>query len=385
MNFIRFSKLNQGLGFHLFFISAINLIVLKKIILFTKDDTAFAKGIALILLLIHHLFFKGAGIRYEGLYIGGFEIYSILSLLGKVCITIFVILSGYGLSESFKSRKEGYLKFIYRHTKKIYLNYWFFWLVFVPIGIFFFGRTLSLVYGDPLWPKLLINFFGMQELFRFYGYNPTWWFVTLIVLLYLLFPILNLLVEKLKAWSLVLFTGLMYLNLLIDINKFPLINVLYIYMASFALGIYLSKTDGLSKITSYFSFKKSKWFIYPIVLGLFTLLRIFVQLKVGVLEATKLDAVYGLAIILFSHQFFRRGWLTEQIRLIGVHSFNIFLFHTFIYSLFLSSLIYWLRYPPSIFIVLLFSCLIISIGLEYIRAGSRKYILNPLLTLLKKI
>lgn len=346
-----------------------------KLFAFTKNDTLFLKGIAIFLLLTHHLFYRGVG--YIGLNLGGYEVFSILSLLGKVCIGIFVILSGYGLSESFQAKGGSFFSFVYRHLKKIYLNYWLIWLIFVPIGIFFFDRTLEVVYGQRfIWP-LIINLFGLQDLFYLYGYNPTWWFITLIVLLYLLFPLFYKLVQRLKIFALVLFAALMYVNFVLDITKYSLLNSLYIYSFSFVLGIYLSQNGVLSSVKAFFADKKSRFIFFPIILILLTLVRVYVQLKFGVLEATKLDGLYGLFIIMFGFQFFSAGWLYAAIAFVGVHSFNIFLFHTFIFSLYFPSFIYWPKYPVLIFALLLGVCLVISILIEKIKSLDFKSFFKP--------
>ncbi len=54
------------------------------------------KGIALILLLIHHLFYIQNG-KFDDVYIAGHGVVNTLGLLCKVCVAMFVFLSGYGL------------------------------------------------------------------------------------------------------------------------------------------------------------------------------------------------------------------------------------------------------------------------------------------------
>jgi len=56
------------------------------------------KGIALLLLLWHHLFYQHSEF--------GHLTYT-LAVLSKVCVALFVILSGYGYSESVKSKEAG--------------------------------------------------------------------------------------------------------------------------------------------------------------------------------------------------------------------------------------------------------------------------------------
>ena len=76
---------------------------------FNKQDTNFLKGIAIILLLFHHLFYEHpeiGSIKYRGL-----SLVFISALAAKVCVSIFLILSGYGLNETVRGKAIGLKKF----------------------------------------------------------------------------------------------------------------------------------------------------------------------------------------------------------------------------------------------------------------------------------
>ena len=111
-----------------------------------KDSYAL-KGVALALLLIHHLF----GITsthgwYDDIVIGNHEIINEIGKSSKLCVAIFVFLSGYGLTRQ-TEQKEGIhsLVVFYKHRLlKLFIHYWFIWLIFVPIGVFVFGKRPNL-------------------------------------------------------------------------------------------------------------------------------------------------------------------------------------------------------------------------------------------------
>lgn len=72
-----------------------------KSIAITKDETLMLKGIAIVMMLSHHLFPHLPNIGTLPLY---------LLIFGKVCVAIFVLLSGYGLGMSYQQvddRAEG--------------------------------------------------------------------------------------------------------------------------------------------------------------------------------------------------------------------------------------------------------------------------------------
>ena len=71
---------------------------------FTINDSNIMKGTAIILMLIHHLFFSEEYIQKCTLILpfeGNFLL--LLSSLSKVCVAIFVVISGYGLYKSYIS------------------------------------------------------------------------------------------------------------------------------------------------------------------------------------------------------------------------------------------------------------------------------------------
>ena len=78
-----------------------------------------------------------------------------------------------------------------------------------------------------------------------YGYNPTWWFMSLILALYLLFPLIYYLTKKFRLWFL----------LVCFLFNFPWEPVtkwflfLTVWLFTFALGIYLARTNGLARIS----------------------------------------------------------------------------------------------------------------------------------------
>lgn len=152
-------------------------------------------------MLLHHLF-------YENPEYGHFFWH--LALLGKVCVAIFLLLSGYGLTiqmnkllDRAQCARGQICRFLLNRYTKFYLNYWVVFLIFVPLGVFCFNRPLAIPYGEnvniPL--SLLKDFLGLQ---KFNSYNITWWFNQIIIVLWLAFPLLFLMAKtKIIRWLLV--------------------------------------------------------------------------------------------------------------------------------------------------------------------------------------
>ena len=61
------------------------------------NDTMLLKGVALLLLLAHHLFYQGIGYNDIHLY-GSHYLVKEIGIISKLCVAIFVFLSGYELT-----------------------------------------------------------------------------------------------------------------------------------------------------------------------------------------------------------------------------------------------------------------------------------------------
>ncbi len=327
---------------------------------FTKNVTNFIKGIAVYLLLWHHLF-------YNSNYIESFNtknIPEIVSYYSKVCVAIFTILSGYGLSESWKVNKYPVSQFYKKNFKKLYSNYWLIWALFVPIGVIFFNRSFSDVYNDKIFLKLIMNIFGLQKLFSFHGYNATWWYMSLILGLYLIFPLLYKLVKKHPFLTLCLSFLIMSVPAY-KIGNFNPKGVYGLWIFPFTVGIFLSHSNLLTHMVNckFFNkiFKLVCYFIIMIILMYFR--------RYGlILVNEKIDTLLGMVIILICFEYlYKIKYFKDATILVGNNSFNIFLFHTFIYEYYFNDFIYSFNNPILIFLVLLIICLIVSIIIEKLK------------------
>lgn len=330
---------------------------------FSVRDTNIAKGIALCLMLVHHLFYKDY-IYVSDIYIYGHQICNTLSYYSKVCLAMFVILSGYGLNEVTKRNKISIKNFYKNYLLKLYLNYWVIWVIFLPVGVIVFGRSLIQVYGNNhILIKMIINMLGLQVFFGFDGYNPTWWFMSIIIPLYIVFPFLKTLIYKYKEYMLLICFLLMFTN--ISLWRLNLSAVLDDSILPFALGIYLSMNNCFVYIKNFkFRVKYLKTLLYLLIL-----LFIIYWRRFGIIvSGTKIDSVFGFLIIIIGYEYLSKGnVLYTFLMFIGKHSSNIFLFHTFIFLYFFHDFIYWFKYPIIIFFVLLFICLGISMIIERIK------------------
>lgn len=174
----------------------------------SPTDSTILKGIALLLLLFHHLFYIDNRM-FDEVYLWGIPWVHTFAHACKVCVPLFVFLSGYGLMVStMKSEKFDVRYFFVKRFTKLYVNYWLIWLLFVPIGVLCFGRTFDEVYQDNVSQNFVLDLFGVLNLTGKLGYNPTWWFYSCIIVLYMAFPAILFLCKKTYGIAAMLFSGI---------------------------------------------------------------------------------------------------------------------------------------------------------------------------------
>lgn len=320
---------------------------------FDKAATEACKGTALLLLLWHHLFYAHPE-------------YGLLTFqtaqLAKVCVAIFVLLSGYGLSKSADVSKQGLLAFYVGRFAKLYLNYWLIAAIFIPIGVLLMSRPLSGAYNGHAGIKFLLQMLGLHRyLYSEYGYNGTWWYISTILGLYALFPFVLCLLRRSIWW------GLPFCVLVVIPGAQSQIPVLGFWLFPFVLGIFLARTDGFVHARRWLARFRS--FRYVLVVSAVASCGFFRQLD-WAFGGMRIDWLLGALIILLTYELVastRTPAVLHSLSFIGRHSFNIFLFHTFVYSYYWRDIVYSFKYPPIILAFLLVSCLLISMGIEALK------------------
>lgn len=324
---------------------------------FDKRQTNIAKGVALLLLLCHHLFLEEGG--YTPLVvINGVSVAGILSSLGKVCVAIFLFLSGYGLYKSFTKYKlsiihenkgariKSKIKYVICHLLKLLSDYWFVYIVFVPLGLLFGRSFLEIYHYNPLY--FFVDFLGLSYL-PFKGnftMNATWWFMSIIIVYYIIFPVLY----KIQAYSNELLLCMGIAVLLLPLPNFRELNT---YLFPFVLGMYISKEDGIVRLGEKLGGTINKLMCSLLAVSAFACFR-FVVFGVN-------DGLFGFSIILFSFLILSRiPVLNKVLEELGKYSGLIFMFHTFIIGYYFSDYIYWFKYPILIYLVTVVVCYLVA-------------------------
>ena len=332
---------------------------------FTRNDTFVAKGVAVILLLIHHLFYT-TDYDFSSFLIGRSDWVN-LAKIGKVCVAMFLILSGYGLAKSFEKYQTSSFSFVKQHLLKLYAGFWMiFALSLIPLCFSYKGKTFEGVWGGGI--QFIEDFLGIRLWFGEFGYNPTWWFLSLIIPLYIIVPILYKFVRKYPYEM--LFVS--YFIFLIGgyTNKIPIFNLLKAWAFPFVLGIFTANKNLFACIKE--NSLQKKFLLLLITLGMCAWR--LKSVKTYEAGATLIfDGLTAFSIILSGYVCLNDKRSTYRVlAFIGKHSMNIFLMHTFVFGIYFYNFSYALKYPPLILAQLLLECLIFSVVLEKLKTLCKK-------------
>lgn len=152
--------------------------------MFTREDTKAVKGLAVVLMLLHHLAcysfrfpldFPGFTSLIPGFVENGYL--TDIALNALICVPLFFFLGGYGL---YKRWENGGFRLL-NALLDLYKKYWRVFIVFVPVAFLFFVRPegsmsefcTRYIVSSPkqFLTDLLTNFTGYAATF-----NSEWWF-----------------------------------------------------------------------------------------------------------------------------------------------------------------------------------------------------------------
>lgn len=316
---------------------------------FDSSVTNCAKGIAILLMLYHHLFYKNMDY--------GQFIYS-TALLAKVCVTMFVVLSGYGLTVSVKQQSLG--EFYRKRYAKLYLNYWVIMLIFIPVSCIFFNNSVYRVFtGGTLavWGKFFLQILGLNMYCGEMGFNGTWWFMSAIVTLYMVFPLLYRALPG-KAGTFAdgrIFIAVAIAALLQTFQTFNGFALLLPFVGGMLAGHY-----NIFNRLFYGNIKLRYQFLLIAGAMILHLLLYNILRELSYMSLTL--ALLGIAIYLHKIKI-----SAAILGIFGKHSMNIFLFHSFIYHQFFPKFFYSLPSPIVMIVVLAAVSLGISMLIELLK------------------
>lgn len=350
---------------------------------FTKEHTMQMKGIAIIILLFHHCFLNAqrwATVPYEklattkgwGYYPISFAPFSshtiqYLASFSKICVAMFVFMTGYGMWVSYESQKKKTTMSNYIKKRMVTLMTGFL-IIFVVTEILSIptGRFIE-VYGHDFRSVvyMIIDALGLAKLLGTPLFCLTWWYMSLAIVLIMIFPFVHSIMEKYQ-WIVVVASIIVP-----RACGFGQSTDLFRYLLAYTLGMYFAQHDLLARIKEKFMEQNVAGKLLSLIvslIGLAVIIKCRQNAWIGWKYLDFWDGFAAMYVIVLSYIYILNGkWIVKGLGFLGKHSMNIFLIHSFYRDVFFHEFTYSFYYAWLDYIVLMAISLVTSIVLEWFK------------------
>ena len=350
---------------------------------FTKEHTMQMKGIAIIILLFHHCFLNAqrwATVPYEklattkgwGYYPISFAPFSshtiqYLASFSKICVAMFVFMTGYGMWVSYESQKKKTTMSNYIKKRMVTLMTGFL-IIFVVTEILAIptGRFIE-VYGHDFRSVvyMIIDALGLAKLLGTPLFCLTWWYMSLAIVLIMIFPFVHSIMEKYQ-WVVVVASIIVP-----RACGFGQSTDLFRYLLAYTLGMYFAQHDLLARIKEKFMEQNVAGKLLSLIvslIGLAVIIKCRQNAWIGWKYLNFWDGFAAMYMIVISYIYILNGkWIVKGLGFLGKHSMNIFLIHSFYRDVFFHKFTYSFYYAWLDYIVLMAISLVTSIVLEWFK------------------
>ena len=350
---------------------------------FTKEHTMQMKGIAIIILLFHHCFLNAqrwATVPYEklattkgwGYYPISFAPFSshtiqYLASFSKICVAMFVFMTGFGMWVSYESQKKKTTMSNYIKKRMVTLMTGFL-IIFVVTEILAIptGRFIE-VYGHDFRSVvyMIIDALGLAKLLGTPLFCLTWWYMSLAIVLIMIFPFVHSIMEKYQ-WVVVVASIIVP-----RACGFGQSTDLFRYLLAYTLGMYFAQHDLLARIKEKFMEQNVAGKLLSLIvslIGLAVIIKCRQNAWIGWKYLDFWDGFAAMYVIVISYIYILNGkWIVKGLGFLGKHSMNIFLIHSFYRDVFFHEFTYSFYYAWLDYIVLMAISLVTSIVLEWFK------------------
>lgn len=293
---------------------------------FSKLDTNICKGIAIMFMVFHHtvgIFYNHFDLSWYGQKCSNVVeiIIVFFSTAGKVCVPLLTLLSGYGLAKSYQkykmthNKKIDNMRFSLSHIAQFYSLFAFAMLFLVLIQI---------AISDNFACFKSVNVFisSIGDYFVLFWETATLrsnvnWFVSAIIIMYALFPVVFYLTEKLKFGAVIILFSPWIVKILVPFWNISTDSVIF-YIFAFAMGIFFAQNNTFEKVKTKISNK------YKII----SLIFLIIAFALRILFSLPADIIFAVAIIYFEINILSELKTTNKfLAVLGKHSANIWLLH----------------------------------------------------------
>lgn len=318
----------------------------------SKSDTAGIKGIAILFMLWHHLFLRT--MEYGALT-------QSLAVVFKVCVALFLFVSGYGLTKQYsgleKRNARTTIRFLLRRFINFFLPFWFCFVLVVVVGNLC-GYTFHDAYPATrnTLKCVILDFFGQMG---YDSYLKAWWFNKMILQLYLVFPFLYLMLYN-------RYTAIAGLIAIITVQLFAgripgnLFFIVEGGLPSFCLGMLASRFRVVPEMRK--RIHKIALVFTTVLTGAALSLLLLKVIK-NPNQAVLIRALLALCIVVLFRSF--EGCDSRVLGFVGKYATIMYLTHVLLLVL-LPRIIYYPKYSALVFLFFVIVCLAVAMTIDWI-------------------
>lgn len=350
---------------------------------FTKKDTALVKGVAILMMLFHHCFESPS--RYEGFDLNFFPIGEywtvFIASFFKICVAVFVFLSGYGITISLS--KTGidsaatYSKQTAKRAFSLMSGFWIIYILSVLSAAIISPSMLNVYKGSNMLNTFtfgLYDFLGLSELFGTPTLNGTWWYMSLALIIIAVMPLAYKLYKKYGIIPLFVITfviGSLVKNAPSDkVINFDMVRWLF----TMDLGMICADRNLLARAKAFKIIKKNKtadYLLKFVIMNLILLGCLFARKMLDTSVSYVRDGIIPAFVVFYCYIILAEiPLLRNVLQFLGKHSTNIFMSHTMLRAYYLKNFLYGLKYSALTFIVLLILSVLLSVAIDLIKKYS---------------
>lgn len=328
----------------------------------TKRDSKMLKGVAILSMLMLHLFCRKENLPYTPLlWIGSTPLIYYFGLFGDICVAVYCFISGYA---HYLQSSKGELQQRWKRLLRFMIPFWVIAVVFSLIG---------LLAGNSVIPgsikEFLLNCLTIKN-----SYNGAWWYANTYILLVALQPLSRKFVERCPAWLVILLTFAFYTvsygirfcgwgacDSVIPSWIITHVGLLGTSYFPYAIGMLFCKKQVISLLRQRLTaINVRNIYIFTVLVftGMIVVHGMVQSLFVAVITAT-------VTIILLCVCPLPKR-LTSLLCYLGEHSTNIWLVHMFFYAVLFKGFVFCAKYPIPVFLLLLLSSLASSYVIKWI-------------------
>lgn len=296
---------------------------------FTRNHTQILKGIALVLMIIHHTCTPSYW-ENEGSHM--YLLLQYLQYATKMCVWIFAFLVGYG--------------FFCSKNKTISYSFKRILLLVVPFWIMLFGMFIPAAYasgelcnalnsnggGKTVCMQLIYNMFGLEETLNWYS-----WFVGFYCICILIMPFLCKVLDKYKyCWILAIigfYVIAVGLHVIPNWDSVPIVAIMFTSFRLIPLiivGYMCAMWNAHGKLPRWFEGKKH------IPHALFTILVVIVLQSIGIPSAGFCLQAFYMPFLIFAvvgiFNSIELKWLSKGLIKVGDLSMYMWFFHAIFFT-----------------------------------------------------